>query len=160
MGPLETRTNAKLKGYGGGVDPQRAAQSGARSTMANLRDGKLAGVTNRGELKGVGLRRARNKAIREMREADAAKRGPRHPAELDDPEKPVQIAARDLSPEDRLFAIEFMKSLSPEEQKVLTWRNMGFENREIAGMLGVSLRTVNGLVKSLKERAGELIARR
>jgi len=160
MGPLETKTKANLKGYGGGVDPQKAAQSGARSTMANLHAGKLAGVTNRGELKGVGLKRARNKAIREMRVADAEKRGARHPAELDDPEKPIQVAARDLDPEGRLIAMEFLQSLSPEEQKVFNGRRMGFEISEIAGMLGVSSRTVNGLVKNLKERAGELITRR
>jgi hypothetical protein len=161
MGPLEARTEKTLGGYGPAVDPQEAAQSAARSTITNLRGGRLSGVTDREELKRVALHKARNKTATAARKIYANKRGSRpHHVEIDDPDRRESIATEGVTAEERAVVSEFVASCPRDEQVVYLCRRDGWEIKEIAAMMKVSARTVNGLVKSLYERAAEYAGRK
>jgi hypothetical protein len=156
MQPLEVRTRKTLDGYGSAVDPQEAAQSAARSTIANLRERKLPEVATRSELRNVALHKAGNKTAAAERKIYTEKRGnhPRH-EQIDDPENPVPVAAPGFTAEQRAILADFIASCPPEQRFVYICRQSGWEIKEIAVMMKVSPRTVNGWAKDLSDRAAE-----
>jgi len=153
IGPLEARTRKKaLDGY----DSHEVVISAMQSTIVNLSKGKLPGVTGRTELKRVALRNARNKMATAVRRIYTDKRGNRpHHVEIDDPNQREPITAEGLTAEERAVVAEFVASCPRDEQLVYLYRRDGWEIKEIAAMMKVSARTVNGLVKQLNERAAE-----